>query len=237
MTIYANSLNERDSILKSILGENYETDFSDDDKVLYSSKGVARLNFDNDNVNGIIFSKDGDVRNETKFDIIVNERPNASSIETLVKNSIVIGIDEYIRYGDLPIAKQIISDWKNDIESFWDVMKDAAKFYTESHGDDECIILSCEPEVAYKSLTDEEIENSDDIYICGKSKTEFDSKLDIYVDMKVYSDNYSGKIGFYLSDYNSVTGENSDEVRNNSYRSWTFRDEPKPNVDDEPIVI
>lgn len=210
MTIFAKNAFERNSILESLLGNYHRTSVTETEEIYVSDKGEFIRYFSDEYISGRI---EGGIQ----FSIYIESDPMKKA-EILAKESMKISISDYIRYGDLESAKDIINDYLSDRDGFWETMKDAARFYTVACGVDYMVILECKPEVAYYNA-----EASDGL--C-KSNVEFDKNLDIYVTMSVYNKaskligGKSGEIGFYLSDFYSLTGGNAEILRRKAYRSW-----------------
>lgn len=204
MTIFAKNAFERNSILESLLGDFHRTDVTETEEFYVSDKGDFTRYYANEYVEGVVY---GGIR----FAIYIEADPMKKA-EILAKESMEFKISDYIRYGDLETAKDIINDYSSERDGFWETMKDAARFYTESRDIDCAVILKCEPEVAYYDA-----KASDGL--C-KSNVEFDRNLDIYVEMSVYSGGKSGEFGFYLSDFYSLAGDNAEILRRKAYLSW-----------------
>lgn len=212
MTLFAKDVFERNSILESLIGDFHRTSTTETEETYASDKGDFTRYYTDEYVEGVVY---GGIR----FAIYIEADPMKKA-EILAKESTEFKISEYIRYGDLETAKDIINDYF-DRDNLWETMKDAAEFYTESRNRDDAVILKCEPEIAYYDA-----KASDGL--C-KSNVEFDRNLDIYVSMSVYSKSpqfaggKSGKFGFYLSDFYSLTGDNAEILRRKAYLSWELR--------------
>lgn len=210
MTLFAETIFERNSILESLLGDYHRTSVTETEEIYTSNKGDFVRYLSDEYVSGIIYGG-------IQFSIYIESDPMKKA-EILAKESMKIGISDYIRYGDLETAENIISDELYDRECLWETMKDAARFYTGARDIDCAVILKCEPEVAYYDA-----KASDGL--C-KSNVEFDRNLDIYVTMSVYSKSpkfaggKSGEFGFYMSDFYSLTGDNAEILRRKAYLSW-----------------
>lgn len=213
MTLFAKDVFERNSILESLLGNYHRTSVTETEEIYVSDKGEFIRYFTDEYISGRI---EGGIQ----FSIYIESDPMKKA-EILAKESMKIGISDYIRYGDLNFAKEIINDYSSDIDNFWETMKDAAEFYTESRNRDDAVILECEPEIAYYDARESD-------GLC-KSNVEFDRNLDIYITMSVYSKSpkfaggKSGEFGFYLSDFYSLTGDNAEILRRKAYLSWELR--------------
>ena len=209
MILFAKNAFECNSILKSLLGDFHRTSTTETEETYASDKGDFARYYTDEHVEGVVYGG-------IEFSIYMETNPMKKE-EILAKESTEFKISDYIRYGDLETAKDIINDYF-DRDDFWETMKDAARFYTESCGVDYMVILECKPEVAYYNA-----EASDGL--C-KSNVEFDKNLDIYVTMSVYNKasrligGKSGEIGFYLSDFYSLAGDNAEILRRKAYRSW-----------------
>lgn len=210
MTIFAKNAFERNSILESLLGDFHRTDVTETEEFYVSDKGDFTRYYANEYVEGVVYGG-------IQFAIYIEADPMKKA-EILAKESMEFKISDYIRYGDLETAKDIINEYSSERDCFWETMKDAARFYTESRDIDCAVILKCEPEVAYYDA-----KASDGL--C-KSNVEFDRNLDIYVAMSVYSKSpkfaggKSGEFGFYLSDFYSLAGDNAEILRSKAYLSW-----------------
>lgn len=209
MTLFAKNALERNSILESLIGDFHRTSTTETEETYVSDKGDFTRYYTDEYVEGVVY---GGIR----FAIYIEADPMKKA-EILAKESTEFKISEYIRYGDLETAKDIINDYF-DRDNLWETMKDAAEFYTESRNRDDAVILKCEPEIAYYDARKSE-------GLC-KSNVEFDRNLDIYVSMSVYSKSpqfaggKSGEFGFYLSDFYSLTGDNAEILRRKAYLSW-----------------
>lgn len=212
MTLFAKNAFECNSILKSLLGDFHRTSTTETEETYASDKGDFARYYTDEHVEGVVYGG-------IEFSIYMETNPMKKA-EILAKESTEFKISEYIRYGDLETAKDIINDYF-DRDDFWETMKDAAEFYTESRNRDDAVILKCEPEIAYYDA-----KASDGL--C-ESKVECDRVLDIYVSMSVYSKSpqfaggKSGEFGFYLSDFYSLTGDNAEILRRKAYLSWELR--------------
>ena len=213
MTLFAKNAFECNSILKSLLGDFHRTYSLETEEAYASDKGDFARYYTDEHVEGSVYGG-------IEFSIYMETNPMKKA-EILAKESMEFKINEYIRYGDLESAKDIINDYSSDIDNLWETMKDAAEFYTESRNRDDAVILKCEPEIAYYDA-----KASDGL--C-KSNVESDRNLDIYVSMSVYSKSpkfaggKSGEFGFYLSDFYSLTGDNAEILRRKAYLSWELR--------------
>lgn len=209
MTLFARNAFERNSILESLLGDFHRTSTTETEETYASDKGDFARYYTDEHVEGVVYGG-------IEFSIYIETNPMKKA-EILAKESTEFKISEYIRYGDLESAKDIINDYF-DRDNLWETMKDAAEFYTESRNRDDAVILKCEPEIAYYDA-----KASDGL--C-KSNVEFDRNLDIYVSMSVYSKSpkfaggKSGEFGFYLSDFYSLAGDNAEILRRKAYLSW-----------------
>lgn len=210
MTLFAESTFERNSILESLLGDYHRTSVTETEEIYTSDKGDFVRYYADGYVSGMIY---GGIR----FSIYIESDPMKKA-EILAKESMKIGISDYIRYGDLETAKEIAFGDYSDLDDLWETMKDAAEFYTGARDRDCVVILKCKPEIAYYDA-------KMSAGLC-KSKIEFDRVLDVYVEMSVYSKSpkfaggKSGEFGFYLSDFYSLTGDNAEILRRKAYRSW-----------------
>lgn len=210
MTLFAKNAFERNSILESLLGDFHRTSTTETEETYVSDKGDFTRYYTDEYVEGAVYGG-------VKFSIYIESDPMKKA-EILTKESMEFGISDYIRYGDLESAKDIINDYSSDRDDFWETMKDAARFYTVACDVDYMAILKCKPEVAYY--------NADASDGLCKSNVEFDKNLDIYVTMSVYNKasrligGKSGEIGFYLSDFYSLAGDNAEILRRKAYRSW-----------------
>lgn len=209
MTLFAKNALERNSILESLLGDFHRTSTTETEETYASDKGDFARYYTDEHVEGVVYGG-------IEFSIYMETNPMKKA-EILAKESTEFKISDYIRYGDLETAKDIINDYF-DRDDFWETMKDAARFYTVACGVDYMAILECKPEVAYY--------NADASDGLCKSNVEFDKNLDIYVTMSVYNKasrligGKSGEIGFYLSDFYSLAGDNAEILRRKAYRSW-----------------
>lgn len=210
MTLFAKNVFERNSILKSLLGNYHRTSTTETEGTYTSDKGDFTRYYTDEYVEGVFYGG-------VEFSIYIESDPMKKA-EILAKESTEFKISKYIRYGDLESAKDIINDYSSDRDAFWETMKDAARFYTESRDVGYAVILACEPVVSYYDA-----KASDGL--C-KSNVEFDRNLDIYITMSVYSESpkfaggKSGEFGFYLSDFYSLTGDNAEILRRKAYLSW-----------------
>lgn len=213
MTLFAKNAFERNSILESLIGDFHRTSTTETEETYTSDKGDFTRYYTNEYVEGVVYGG-------IQFSIYIESDPMKKA-EILAKESTEFKISEYIRYGDLNFAKDIINDHSSDRDGFWETMKDAAEFYTESRNRDDAVILKCEPEIAYYDARESD-------GLC-KSNVEFDRNLDIYITMSVYSKSpkfaggKSGEFGFYLSDFYSLAGDNAEILRRKAYLSWELR--------------
>lgn len=203
MTLFAKNAFERNSILESLIGDFHRTSTTETEETYVSDKGDFTRYYTDEYVEGKIYGG-------IQFAIYIEADPMKKA-EILAKESMEFKISDYIRYGDLETARNLIEDF-SDRDCFWETMKDAARFYTGARDVDCAVILECKPEVAYYDA-------KMSAGLC-ESKMEYNRVLDIYVEMSVYSGGKSGEFGFYLSDFYSLAGDNAEILRRKAYLSW-----------------
>ena len=121
-------------------------------------------------------------------------------------------IDKHVTIGDAVMARKIINDFKSgdNIESFdMSELKRAGAMYINEAWNSNVMVYDSTAIVAYHNgsnglFTEEE-----------NNLTKY--PLDIYVQMFVRGSDSCADIGFYVTDFWQLTGDNADEIRTKAY--------------------
>lgn len=122
-------------------------------------------------------------------------------------------IDKHITIGDATLARKILNDFKSgDNTETLDMseLKRAGAVYINEAWNNNVKVYESSATIAYHNggngllLTDEE-----------NALTKY--PLDIYIEMFAKGSDSCADIGFYLTDFWQLTGDNADEIRSKAY--------------------
>jgi len=122
-------------------------------------------------------------------------------------------IDKHITIGDAVQARKILNDFKSsdNIEILnMSEMKHAGAVYINEAWNDNVKIYESSARISYYS-------NGNGSLLTNEENALTKYPLDIYIELFVKGSDSCADIGFYLTDFWQLTGDNADEIRSKAY--------------------